>query len=237
MDGTVALLPRQTGLLETADIIANNIANASTPGFKAEGVIFSEFIAAAGPRNGSVSMGRLAAHTTDFGTGAMKLTGGKFDVAINGPGYFKVDTEGGERLTRAGVFRLDVQGYLTDVGGNPVLSDGGDPVTLPPETSNITITPEGAVVADGEQVGNIGVFLPVGEMERAGNNHWIAPGGDELVDNPVVVQGMVEQSNVSPVAEFAKLIATQRLFEMGQNLAEQEHDRLGKLIDAIRAQG
>lgn len=235
-DNSITSLPRQSGLLQATEMIANNIANASTPGYKTEGTIFAEYVAGAGT-DPSISMGHLVGHSTDFSTGSMRKTDAPFDLGISGEGYFKVQTPNGDRLTRAGVFQLDADGALIDPLGHAVLDDGGAPIEIPPDAVQVSIARDGTISIDGEIFGTIGVFAPRGEMLRAGNNLWDPVDGDEVMEFPKVLQGFVEQSNVSPVAEFAKLIMAQRYFEAGQNLAEQEHQRLSSLIDAIRTQG
>ncbi|WP_031554760.1 flagellar hook-basal body complex protein [Parvularcula oceani] len=233
-DASIATLSRQTGLLQTVSTIANNIANASTPGYKSEGTVFSEYIRRTGPDSHSLSMGRLSAQTTDFSSGSLRKTGGDFDYAIDGTGFFKVATPDGDRLTRAGRFMLDLDGQIVDPNGAPVLDGGGAPIEIPQDATVIAVGRDGTLSIDGEPYGDIGVFEPVGQPERAGNNYWTAPGGDRPVEEPNVLQGFAEQSNVSPVSEFAALIAAQRNFDAGQTLTEQEHERLSALIAAIR---
>ncbi|MGV6819231.1 MAG: flagellar hook-basal body complex protein [Parvularcula sp.] len=232
-DNSIASLPRQSGLLQATDIIANNIANASTPGYKAESTVFAEYVAGAGNQP-SLSMGHLVGHTTDFTTGAVRKTGNPFDLAISGGGYFKVQTPQGDRLTRAGIFQLNQDGQIIDPMGQALLDDGGAPVEIPPDAKSVSVARDGTLSIDGQIFGTIGVFEPQGEMRRAGSNLWEAVNGDRVVEEPKILQGFVEQSNVSPVAEFAKLIMAQRYFEAGQTLTEQEHERLSSLIKAIR---
>lgn len=232
-DAAVALLPRQMGLVRSVDMAANNIANASTPGYKAEGAIFAEHVARTGAGEPSLSMGHLAGHATDFTAGSLEETGGTFDLALGGPGFFKVATEGGERLTRAGVFTTNADGVIVDVNGFALLDAGGGEIQIPPDAMEVAIARDGTMSIDGEAFSDIGVHEATGEPTRAGSNYWISR-GDRAVEEPVVLQGFIERSNVSPVAEFAALISTQRQFEAGQTLVEQEHERLSALIAAIR---
>lgn len=233
-DASIPLLSRQSGLLETAQIISNNIANASTPGYKSEGTVFSEYIKATGPETPSLSMGHLTGQTVDFTPGAMRQTGGTFDLALSGPGFFKVMTEEGPRLTRAGSFVLNEEGVLTDVAGHPVTDDAGGELQFPPDAVTISIAGDGTISVDEEIFGIVGVFEPTGDMQRVGQNMWLSPDGDQPIVEPSIVQGAVEMSNVDPVLEFANLIHTQRLFEAGQNIVEQDNERLQKLINALR---
>lgn len=232
-DAAVALLPRQMGLVSAVDMAANNIANASTPGYKAEGAIFAEHIARTGGGMPSLSMGHLAGHATNFTEGSLDQTNGTFDLAISGAGFFKVATDAGDRLTRAGVFTTDADGVIVDPNGFALLDQGGGDIQIPPDAVDVSIARDGTIAIDGEAFSDIGVHELTGEPQRAGSNYWIS-GGDALIEEPVVLQGFVERSNVSPVSEFAQLIATQREFEAGQTLTEQEHERLSALIAAIR---
>ena len=236
-DASIPLLTRQSGLLETTQIIANNIANASTPGYKTEGTIFAEFIKAGGEDYPSISMGELKGRSIDFAPGAVRQTGGTFDLALPGEGFFKVLTPQGERLTRAGAFQLNNEGVLTDAHGYSVLDDGGGEIQFLPDATNIAIAQDGTISVDGEVFGIVGVYEPLGEMQRAGLNLWFSDEGDQLIEEPTVIQGAIEQSNVDPVAELAQLIYAQRLFEAGQGVVEQENDRLSKLINALRQEG
>lgn len=236
-DNSVPTLARQSGLMEAAQMIANNIANSSTPGYKAESTIFAEYVSAGRSTLGSLSMGHLKAHATDTSGGALERTGGSLDFAIDGAGFFKIDTVQGERLSRAGIFQIDVDGNLIDMMGGQVLDSGGGQIAIPQEATQISVAKDGTISADGVIVAQIGVYQPNGELERAGNNYWFAREGDQVLETPSVLQGFVEQSNVSPVQEFAKLMLTQRMFEAGQTMMEQEHDRLSSVIEAIRQQG
>ncbi|MBB4659629.1 flagellar hook-basal body complex protein [Parvularcula dongshanensis] len=232
-DASIASLARQSGLMKALSVTANNIANASTPGFKAEGTVFAEHVTRTG-RTPSMSMGHLVAHDTDFTPGGLDGTGGTFDLAIDGEGFFKVQTPAGPRLTRAGAFTLDVDGLVVDPNGFPLVDGGGSPIEVPPEAKDVAIARDGTMSIDGEAYADIGVFRPRGEPVRAGSNHWQAPNGDDLIEEPQVLQGFLERSNVSAVEAFAEMIATQRLFDAGQTLSQQEHDRLSALIAAIR---
>ena len=236
-DASIPMLSRQSGLLETAQIIANNIANASTPGYKSEGVIFSEYVKAAGEGNPSLSMGHLTARSVDFTPGVLRKTGGTFDLALSGEGFFKVLTPEGERLTRAGVFLLNPEGTVVDPNGFPLTDNGGGEIALPLDATNIAIASDGTLSVNGEIFGQVGAFTPNGEMRRAGLNLWISDEGTTAIEEPTIVQGSIEQSNVNPVLEFARLIEAQRQFEAGQNAVQQENERLEKLINAIRQQG
>ena len=229
-----AALARQQGLIQEMQLVANNIANSSTTGFKSDRAIFSEFIAGTGQDTPSLSMGTLSAHAFQLDQGGLKFTGGQFDLAIQGDGFFVVETPAGERLTRAGHFLLSADGTLVDPHGHPVLGTGGNPIILPEEATTVSIAPDGTVSVDGELLDQVGVVATEGQLVRDSNTYFSAPDGFAPVEEPSVVQGALEQSNVSPVLEVARMIEVQRAYEAGQTLLEREDERIGQLISALR---
>ena len=231
-----ASLARQEGLMKEMQVVANNLANSSTTGYKSDRAIFAELVVSAGPEALSLSVGALSGHAFDIEQGAMKFTGGPFDFAIQGEGYFVVDTPAGNRLTRAGHFQLDQTGKLVDAQGNAVMSAGGGEITIPPDAVNISVGNDGTISANGEIIDRIGVSGVEGELVRDSNTYFNAPNGFEGIENPAVVQGALEQSNVSPVLEVARMIEVQRAYEAGQAILEKEDQRITQLITALREQ-
>ena len=166
MDNAIyAALTRQSGLMREMRTIANNIANANTTGFRAEGVVFSEYIRSTGPESPSLSMAAARVRETDFVQGALAVTGGTYDLAIEGEGFFLVATPEGERLTRAGSFTPNENGDLVTAEGWPVLDAGGAPVFVPTGAGNVAIAADGTISADGQPVGQIGLVMPVDPAE------------------------------------------------------------------------
>ena len=154
-----ATLTRQSGLMREIRILANNMANANTTGYREEGVLFSEFIRRAG-EDGSVSMTTARIARTILDQGPLRPTAGTFDVAIDGDGFFVVQTDAGERLTRAGSFTPDAQGDLVTPDGNRVLDAGGAPIFIPPDAGAVAIAGDGTISAAGRLLGQIGVVVP-----------------------------------------------------------------------------
>ena len=228
-----AALTRQQGLMDEMQVVANNLANSSTTGYKSDRAVFAEFLANTG-EDGGRSMGGLAGHAFELQQGALKLTGGQFDLAIQGDGYFTVQTPQGPRLTRAGHFQLSGDGTLVDAMGNSVMGVGGSPITIPPEISSVTISADGILSSGPDQFGQIGVVTPNGDLLRDSNTYFSAPDGYTDISDPSIVQGALEQSNVSPVLEMARMIDVQRAYEAGQTVLEREDSRIGQLISAVR---
>lgn len=226
-DAITAGLSRQTGLLSELRVIANNVANASTTGFRREASVFTEYV----DRDQAISMGALRGRYAASGDGALVGTGGTYDLALSGEGMFAVQRGEEVLLTRAGAFQTDAEGVLITQEGWPVLDEGGGTIEVPPETTDVVVARDGTVSLDGLATARIGVFAaPPGTTERAGDTLWRPREGYAFVDEPVIHQGHLERSNVDPVMEIARLTEAQRLFEAGQSLLDTEHRRLEDMI-------
>lgn len=231
-----ATLTRQSGLMRELQIIANNIANTSTTGFKSEGAMFSEHVAALGGNDQSLSMANSAVRATNHTQGALARTGAPFDLAIEGEGFFQVLTPQGERLTRAGSFTPNEAGDLVTMDGYPILGAGGAPVFVPPDAGAIAIGADGTISAGGDPIGQIGLVLPEdpAQLTREGGTFFVSEGPVGDAPDARMIQGFLEQSNVNPMAQIGRMIEVQRAYELGQSFLEQEHERIGKVIDATR---
>lgn len=241
MDNAIyTMLTRQSGLMREFSTVANNVANMGTTGFKAEHGVFSEFISQledgdmSGMPGGSLSMGRLGAHATDFSDGALRSTGSPLDMAITGEGFFQVQTDGGERLTRAGHFMLNSDRLLVDPQGNPVLGAGGGEIAIPQEASNIQVSLDGTISSGGIEYGRVGVVTADPDtLVREGSNLWSAPNTRPL-EEATIVSGFLEQSNVNPVLEMARMIEVQRYYDAGQSLLDLEDQRIRSVAQTIK---
>jgi len=229
-----ASLARQQGLMQEMQVVANNLANSSTTGYKSDRAIFAEFLVGTGTSQDSLSMGGLAGHAFQFEQGDMKFTGGQFDMAVQGDGFFVLQTEQGPRLTRAGHFQLSSESALIDGQGNAVLGAGGNPITIPVDATQVSIANDGSISANGLLIDRVGVVTAQGELLRDSNTMFSAPDGYAQFEEATVVQGALEQSNVLPVLEVARMIEVQRAYEAGQAMLEREDDRINQLISAVR---
>ncbi|PKP85050.1 MAG: flagellar basal-body rod protein FlgF [Alphaproteobacteria bacterium HGW-Alphaproteobacteria-2] len=225
---TYATLSRQSGLMREMQVLANNIANAATTGYRAEAVIFTEFVRAPDGAGEVLSMAHAGARHTDASAGGLRRTGGSFDLAIEGPGFFRIETPQGERLTRAGAFALSPAGEMLTPQGGRLLDAGGAPVFAPPEARSIAIARDGTLSADGQPVAQIGLVEPEDprELIREDGVRFRTSGALRPVEAPTVLQGFLETSNVSAVSEIARLIEVQRGYELGQGFLDQEDERV-----------
>ncbi|MBK1634766.1 flagellar hook-basal body complex protein [Rhodovulum adriaticum] len=230
-----AALARQTGLMREMDTIAQNIANAATTGYRAEGLVFAEHVARLGNGGGGLSMGHAIVRNVDLSQAPLARTGGQFDFAIQGTGFFLLDTPDGPRLTRAGSFTPNAVGELVSPDGHRLLDAGGAPVFVPPDAHVVALATDGTLSADGRPLTRIGLYAPAdpAQMTRAGSALF-DPGGAPLpVEGGQLVQGVLEQSNVDPMTQIARMIEVQRAYSAGQDLVEKEDDRIRQAIRTL----
>lgn len=235
MDNAIyATLTRQSGLMREMRTVANNIANVSTAGFRREGVIFSEHVAALADREPSLSMAHANARHIDLSQGSLSQTGGTFDFAIQGPGFFQIETPQGLQLTRAGSFTPSAEGELMTPDGYRLLDIGGAPIFVPPGATGVAIAQDGTLSANGEPLARVGVVMPAdpNDLGHTGGTRF-TPGEVEPVENPVLLQGFVEESNVDPISEVARMIEVQRAYEMGQTFLDREDERIRGAISTL----
>jgi flagellar basal-body rod protein FlgF len=227
-------LTRQSGLMREMQIVANNIANSATTGFRQEGLIFSERVQRiAGEESLSMAAGNV--RQTSMIQGALTQTGGSFDLAIEGDGFFLIDTPFGERLTRAGNFSPDAEGNLVTPSGMRVLDSGGAPVFVPPDATDLSISPDGTISTDGRPIGQIGLYRPVdsNSLVREDGVLFHATAGVEPAEEGRVLQGFLEGSNVDPISQVARMIEVQRAYEMGQSFLQSEDERIRNALKSF----
>lgn len=236
MDNAVyTTLNRQSGLMAEMRAVANNIANVSTTGFRKEGVIFAEHVARLDRADPSLSMATAEGRLVNLAQGGLTRTGGTFDLAVEGEGFFQIDTPEGPRLTRAGAFTPSPEGELVTAEGHRLLDLGGAPVFVPTDAGPVAVAQDGTVSVAGNPVAQIGLFRPTDPagLVHTGGTRFEARGGMEPVDGGTIFQGFLEGSNVDPVAEIARMIEVQRAYEMGQGFLDSEDQRIRAVIQTL----
>ena len=227
---STALISRTQAL----DTIANNLANASTVGYRAVHNVFSSVLATAGgtsdtPLNQAMNnYGILSGTTLDETQGALQKTGNELDLAIRGKAYFVVQTANGPMYTRNGSFQVSGSGQLVTAAGDTVMSDHGT-ISLPP--GPISISSDGTISSKGAVVGKVKlVQFPAGtKLTSAGETYYSAPPNTETTaEDSTVQQGMVESSNVNPVSSMVELITAQRSAEMMQRALSMFNSEMDK---------
>lgn len=230
-------LSRQMAKFRHLEMTANNIANASTVGAQGDAMLFTDYLVSDGER-------KKIAFTQDISTyrdtkpGEMKATGNPLDVAIQGEGYFVVQTPLGERYTRAGNFRTDAEGTLVTVDGFAVLDEGKQPIQFQPDDQLVVINHAGSVIVDGEERGQLGVFQFENEqkMEKV-NGTLLKTDQDALpAENYTVAQGILEGSNISPVNQMTTLVSISRSVGNTAKFIEHMYGMQRKALSAYAKQ-
>ena len=246
MENSIYLgLSRQLALFRNMNIIANNIANANTSGYRAQNLLFEEFLA--DPRGDTVdrnaddelSFVYNRAQYQNSQPGSLRYTGNALDAALAGPGFFGIQGPNNETLyTRGGKFQLDAEGTLRTSAGFAVSGQGGGTITVPPNSTEISIDDNGFVSNQDGQLGQISIveFENIQILEPTGNGLYRSPEEGVAAENTRVKQGQVEGSNVEPVIEMTRMIETMRGYQSTQRLLESENERLRGMIQSLTRQ-
>ncbi len=212
-------------------VISNGIANTKTPGFKRQRITFHEYFLKQVDNTKRTAKGEVVRQ--DFSQGTLRETKNPFDFAIEGPGFFAIQTPGGIRYTRAGNFTLDSQYRLVTQEGYPVLADGA-PIVLPDTTGKgVWLSSDGRFYVDETDTAGIDVFTfkDPQALKRLGNNMWEPTRGSgrpELAREARVRQGFIEESNVNTLEGMINLIDLYREYEAIQKALKTEDDMDGK---------
>ncbi len=231
-------LSKQMVLQSQMDLLSNNIANMNTPGYRAQNMLFEEHISA--PEGGGDPLSMIV----DFGQyhvtrpGPVKITGNPFDVALNGPGYFGVETPGGTRYTKAGSFETNALGELVTPAGYPVAGAGGGSIIIPKDAGQVKISADGTLSSPDGEIGKLMVveFENPQSLKPEGDNLYMTDEEGTPSVETTVTQGAIEGSNVQSVREMTEMIRVMREFQMVQRSIQNEHDRQRKVIQRLTEQ-
>jgi flagellar basal-body rod protein FlgF len=227
-------------------LLAHNAANLETPGFKEVLTTLGEFMQTpvVYPPGGSTSpaeyVGNLglgvetAPDITDYATGPLENTGHSFDLAINGPGYFRISTPDGERLTRDGRFLKDASGKLVTVEGYQVLDSNGKPITVP--EGDFKVSPDGTLQVGTQGIGKLGILAfqnPTTDLTRDENNKFVAVGKPIASTGVTVQQGFLEGSNVNSSELMTDMVTVSRAYEAAQKMVSTQDDLLDRSITSL----
>lgn len=220
-------LSKQIVLARALDITANNIANQTTTGYKAERLDFREYLSRIkGPHEGDadVSLVYDPDSYTDFSPGGLEQTHASLDFAIDGDGFFAVETANGVRYTRDGHFGLNLSGELVNRDGARVLDADGSSILFDPEAGPVLLSPDGELQQDNTPVANLGVyrFDDVRELRKEGANLFAAEpkARPYAVPSPHIEQGFIETSNVAPISSVTEMIEIMRAYQQAAQVVE-----------------
>jgi flagellar basal-body rod protein FlgF len=238
-------LSRQVALGRELDVIANNIANINTTGYKADGSLFEEFLSSAarsGQAGGRVSYVQDRGTWHDLSPGPIEKTGNPLNIAIDGDAFLVVQTPNGERYTRNGALQINGQGELVTSEGNKVLGSGG-PIQLQPTDHQISISADGTIsVREGTQKtdsprGTLRLvrFDNAQQLRKDGSSTFAS--ADDVKPNIAttsrVIQGSIEKSNVRGVVEMTRMIEITRTYSQIANMLQQQNDMNQSAINKL----
>jgi len=222
-------LSKQVVLRENMDIIAQNVANVNTPGYRAQNMVFSEYIE--DPRHMEEDMSLVL----DYGQyqmtdpGSMKETGNALDIALVGRGFLGIQTPGGEiQYSRAGNLTLNQEGILMNARGMAVMDDAGGQIEIPENAKEVTIDKKGVISTDQGEIARLMImeFANTQELNPAGNGLYETTAAPIPSETTAVNQGYLEGSNVQAVVEMTRMIDVLREYQAVQNMMQSEHERM-----------
>lgn len=230
----ITALSRQTALRRQMDVVANNIANMNTVGFKQSRIQFNEYLKETS-KDDQLSLTYDRAVYRDTSNGGLTSTQNQLDVAIQGDGYFAVESDAGIHYTRNGRFRLDGDRNLITSSGHKVLSNGGQPINIPQNVTYIHIDKEAQITTNFGQLDKIKLvtFENEQDMEILGNNLLRTEQVEMEAEGSTVHQYMVEESNVKPILEMTNMIEIMRSYQSTQKLIDSENERQQSAINKL----
>lgn len=223
-------LSRQMALQRQMDVVANNLANVNTTGFKGEQILFEEYVMPVARDQDFAWIDQPLSYVQDWSTmhdlanGAIAQTGNPLDVALQGDGFLAVMTPAGEQWTKSGALQLDANGTLVTVDGYPVLGDGGE-IRFDENEIDINIAPDGAISTNAGPKGRLRVveFEDPQVLVRNGSN--LFSGGNPVAATGTrVLQGTVEKSNVSGITEMTEMIRVSRAYQSLASMMDRQDD-------------
>lgn len=242
MDTTLSIaLSHQVARRRQMDIIANNIANMGTTGFKRENIMFGQYLKEA--EGNMPKSARQISYVQDYGItrnmsdGPLESTGNKFDIALNGDGLFQVKRANGEiAYTRNGHLALSDDYTLITSTGEEILDDSGNAIQIPPTMTNMKIASDGTISSPTEgQIAKIGVvtLADTSKLKKIGNNMFIAEAPSIPATDFNIIQGMTESSNVQPVLEITRMISVSRSYISTSKLMDKLAEAQLKAINTL----
>lgn len=234
-------LSHQVAMRRQMDIIANNIANMNTTGYKRESIMFAEYLQEVDgtlPNDfREVSFVQEKGIARQMNNGELIATGNQFDMALEGPGMFKIrKADGTEAYTRNGHFALSENNELITPQGHLILDDGDAPIEVPLAADGFKIAEDGTVSADGVgEVAKLAVveFENYGAMRKIGENLYTTDEVGTPAEGYLIAQGMLETSNVSPVLEISKMIELSRSYASTSSIMEKLQETQSSAINKI----
>ncbi len=244
-NATTIALSRLVAQTRAMEVTANNLANTNTPGYRAERMVFADWLVREPATTNATSLppgGRVLAYTQDRATyreqqiGTFTPTANPLDLAIGDKtGFFTVMTPNGPRLTRAGHFEQASDGSVVDAAGDKLLDNNGKPLRLTPADTVLSVSAGGVLSSQNGRIGQIGVVAPQdpNKLRNEGSRLLVSDSPTSPVSNPEITEGSLEDSNVQPIQETVRMMTTLREFQFTTQFVQAEADRQQSAIDKI----
>jgi flagellar basal-body rod protein FlgF len=244
MDNSLLVsLSQQLAAYRQMDVIANNLANVSTAGYKRESAKFEEYMMQVAPSEGEkgpqqLSFVKDAGTSRDLSQGNIQDTGSTYDFALNGKGFFAVQTPQGIRYTRDGHFTLDGNGQIVTEQGYALQGDGGA-ITVTPSDSNVQVAKDGTVSSTvnglSNPIGKLRIvdFADATRLSKLGDNLYSTDQAPTTPAGTTVRQGALEASNVQPVLEISHMIEVMRAYQATATLSQSQEDLNRQAINKL----
>src|SRR2546421_661373 len=247
-NGSLVGLSRQIALARELDVVANNIANLNTTGFKADNVVFQEYLMPGARANQFAANDRQLSFVQDRATwldlsqGPVEQTGNPLDVAISGNAFLTVQTPRGERYTRNGALQINAQGQLVTSEGLQLIGQNG-PIVFQPNDRDISIGIDGLIsVREGQNTTDsqrgklkLASFDQPQRLQKDGTSTYMAPARvtPQVPTNARVSQGAVEKSNVKSVLEVTRMVEVTRAYTLIASMLQSQSDTRKSAIDKL----
>ena len=230
----------QDSLMRAMDVTANNVANIGTTGFKRQEIQFDSLISRPTANDQDIFATERGT-IRDASQGPMLTTGNPLDIAIQGAGYFSIQTKDGVRYSRGGAFQVNNQGQVVTATGDALLGDGDQPITVPSDATDLHISPDGVVTLRSgssttlTQAGKLKTvdFAQEQDLQPQGNGLYNTTQAATPDTTSRLMQGVVEQSNVEPIHEMTKMIEYQRNYQMAMHMLDLDDKRLNDAINRL----
>lgn len=245
MENTLYIaLSRQTGLWNQLDMVANNLANVNTTGYKGVQPHFTEYLSKSKTDEHLIDDRLAFVHdfgiVRDFSEGIFSATGNAFDLAIHGPSYFVVETPQGIRYTRNGQLKINDEGMLVTASNYPILDDHNRPIFIAPEETEFNVTRDGTILTENGPVATLQTVEFADQQKLRATHSGLyrnTENNQMTVVRPNVEQGMIEKSNVNAVVEMTNMIKLQRAYENIQMMIDSEHTRRQNALQVYARSG
>lgn len=237
-------LSHQMAMRRNMDVIANNMANMNTVGFKKEAMMFEEYLdrmqGSSLPKARDVSYVIDRAIVRDFTEGKQRITQNPLDLALNGQNFFTVQMpDGTTSYTRNGQLTLSADGTLMTSTGHPILDRGGAPIQFMPEDTDVAIAKDGTISTTRGEIGQIAVvqFTDLTQLEKAGDGLFLSNIAPIPSEDYVIASGMLEDSNVEPIIEMTRMMDVSRRYQSVARALEDQQELYTKSINRLAKVG